>query len=73
MANEEPRGNPNHEAAKHHREAAELYEQAASNHRLAAEAYEIGDQGDAERLAAEASKLHREGMKHEEEADRHRG
>lgn len=64
--------NANHQVAKHHREAAELYEQSASNHRLAAEAYEIGDVDDAKRLAAEAIKLHREGMRHEEEAERHR-
>jgi hypothetical protein len=57
-------------AARHHREAAEFFEQSASNHRLAAEAYEAGDAGTAERLADEAARLDREGLKHSEEAKR---
>jgi hypothetical protein len=64
--------NPNDEAARHHRMAADFYEQSASCHRLAAEAWGIGYQDDAERLAIEASRLHREGLRHEEEANRHR-
>ena len=57
-------------AARNHREAAEFFEQSASNHRLAAEAYDAGDLGSAERLAEEAARLDREGMKRAEEAER---
>ena len=60
----------NHEAAIHHRKAAEAYEESASAHRLAAEAHERGDEEEAERLCVEAVRQHEEGMKHEKQATR---